>query len=134
MEHDKEEHKVEVLTIKTPAGEIPTAKALKKLAEYWNSIITEMNESREQLNRELREINESTDKIGRLVKTHGQKIKLLIENVRDVKVKMNTLGDVMVEIRENMRKWKRSPREDKKKTIEQTARDILLKNEKEDES
>lgn len=132
-EEKKKTYKVRLLTIQTPHGEVPTAKSLKKLAEYWNSVIQEMNKGRTELHKQIVDTQEKVEKIFQKVRSQGQKIKLLVDNLRDVQVSINTLREEIKDIKgqighmEEIREFNAS-----ESNLEATAKEILLeKNEKE---
>lgn len=129
-QHGSEERKVEILTIQTPNGEIPTAKSLQKLANYWNSVIENINKSNERITTVLEELNTNLGELLQKVKAREQKLDLLVESMREVKVKMKMFEEELEEVREGVEEIEKV--ESTNTSLEESAREILLENESED--
>lgn len=127
--HKSEERKVKILTIQTPNGEIPTAKSLRKLANYWNSVIGKINQSNERITTVLENLNKNFAELLQKVKAQGQKLGLLVESMREVKVKMKMLEKDLEGMRECVKDIEGV--ESTNSSLEESAREILLEEKSE---
>lgn len=130
MEKENEK-KIEILTIQTPSGEVPNAQSLKKLAEYWNSVITAINKGSESLNRDVSDINEQMRELSQMAKSQAQKINILTDSVRELRVRVKTIAEELQQIREEISRLEGNNYTND--SIEETAREILFKKDEKEE-